>query len=1220
MTFKRIRIFTMLVLLAIFAPAGILFGQADQGTITGVVQDPSGAVVGNASVTLTNVDQGQILKSKSDGSGIYVFSPIKIGNYKITAAAPGFKATTQTDLHLSMQQRLNVVVTLTPGAVTETVTVTDEAPLMQTQESSVGQTMDTETIDSVPLNGRNWVYIAQLAAGVSPPSGSRGAGKGDFNANGQRAEENNFILDGVDNNANVVDFFNGASYVVNPPPEALAEFKVQTSSYSAEFGHSAGAVISASIKSGSNNFHGSAWEYVRNTVFDAYSWNDNHIKPNYHDNVFGATLGGPVWRNKLFLFADAQANRIAFNPKQTFSVPTANERMGDFSELLNPDLLGSKQTIQLYKQSADGTPVAITNNCLVAGSPNCPTAGVEGLTLNKTALNVLSLYPEANVNGGKLYNNRSSALPIRDNTFQWDVRADWTIGPKDTTYSRFSYYNEVGKNSSVLGDTLDGGGSSSGSGDGKTKNLGDNYMWSETHVFTQTMTNEARFGFNYLHTGYQHPHANDDGYALSMGFGGIPTGSLNGGLPNVSFSGTSSPQGFGSPTWAATDEHNNVYQIIDNLTKIAGNHALKAGVSYQNIRFSTFQPQEPRGYYNYTGASTSLPGTSNTGYGVADFLLDQQNNAGLSNAVTDRDQRANFAAYFQDDWRYNSKLTFNLGIRWEYFQPYKEIGGNQASFYFTSKPTFDATTGKGKVTGKYLIPTQTQASASATIAANGFDTSLKNNGMDIVYDSNPRLQTSQNKNFAPRVGVAWSPNDKTVVRAGFGIFFGGLESLGYWGNLGENYPFQFSGSFPAGSCTGNYCPTDGLTIANGFTDIISKGFASQVTNLSLRGTDAGAKSPYTEDWNLTFERSFSSDLVASLSYVANTSRHLEINIDPNSAMALENHNNNAQSTHPMPDFSGSAYTGFGGISNYNALQSKLEKRMSKGFNLLATYTWSHAMDDAVTPLGSSGDGNYRSTNLIPFGKDYANASFDVRQRFTFNGMYELPFGKGRAYLNKNAVVDEVVGGWSINAMFTAQTGEHFTVSPSGISAAAGFENGPFAYPVKNQYAKGGTSTSPLGTASNCAASVKNRANWYNPCSFANPWDSAAAVFKDGSNNPHYIPTDATDAAAQAKLGNNTPVYVQDTALVMGYAGGKRDSAVGPGFERVNMSIFKDFNIYRASKLTFRADVFNVFNTPSLGLPSTMNTSASGGNITAPRSIQNNSPDARFIQLSGKISF
>ena len=314
MMFKRPWSIVLLFVVMILAAAPLVFGQADQGTITGVVQDPTGAVIGNASVTLTSLDTGQILKAKADGGGVYVFSPIKIGNYSVTGSAQGFETTTQTNLRVSIQQRLNVVLTLKPGATSETVTVTTESPLMQTQESSVGQVMDTDTINSVPLNGRNWVYIAQLSAGTAVSEGSRGGGKGDFEANGQRAEENNFILDGVDNNVNVVDFYNGASYVAQPPPDALAEFKVQTSDYSAEFGHSAGAVVNASLKSGTNSFHGSLWEYVRNTDFDTHDWTATKGSPvpAYHENQFGATLGGPFLKNKLFFFGDAQANRISF--------------------------------------------------------------------------------------------------------------------------------------------------------------------------------------------------------------------------------------------------------------------------------------------------------------------------------------------------------------------------------------------------------------------------------------------------------------------------------------------------------------------------------------------------------------------------------------------------------------------------------------------------------------------------------------------------------------------------------------------------------------------------------------------------------------------------------------------------------------------------------------------------------------------------------------------
>jgi hypothetical protein len=1263
MVYRRRVLLTLLALALLLVPQEI-FGQLDQGTITGIVQDPSGAVVANAAVTLANTDEGFVLKTKTDGAGIYTFPSVKIGNYQVTASSPNFQTTTQTNLRLNIQQTLNVVIVLKPGATNETVTVTTEVPLMQTQDSSVGQTMDADTINSVPLNGRNWVYIAQLAAGAALPTGARGGGEGDFNANGQRAEENNFILDGVDNNANVVDFTNGASYVVNPPPDALAEFKVQTSDYSAEFGHSTGAVVNASIKSGSNAFHGDLWEYIRNndlgeaTIPEWTNGGNPAPVPPYHQNMFGATLGGPFIKNKLFFFADTQANRILFSSTQTFAVPSLLERTGDFSEILKPNAAGGtgntltgSSPIQLYTQDPTNVnpPTPIPNNCMVASCPNSaygPVSGA-GLTLDAVALKVLNQYPKPNNQNSTLWDNYSGTFPIIDNTFQWDARVDYTISAKDLAYSRYSYGNEVGEGwggQSVLGPILDGGGQAT------NKNYGANYMFSETHTFSPTLVNEARFGFNYLHTGFYPAGASDANLAANEGFGGIPAGPLNGGLPWSYFDGPSTPHGFGGATWAPTDEHENVFQIIDNLTKIAGNHALKAGVAYQSIRFATLQPQEPRGEYDFNTRGTSYASSplysGASGYGVADFLLDEIKWGSLSNSVNDRDERANFSLYVQDDWRFQRNLTVNLGLRYEYFQPYKEIDGQQANFYFNSTPTLNiATNGAGvetgatpSVTGSYVIPAISAAQAYQAIDLNGFNTALAANGMAIQVSQNPRLQSAPKVNLAPRVGVSWSFDPKTVVRAGYGIFYGGLESLGYWGNLGENYPYQVSAGWDSPSCLTNFCQepsqpvgswssgglaAQGMTIENGYNSILSQpaGLNSVVTGLTLRGTYANSKSTYTQDWNLSVERTIVRDLVGTVAYVGDTSRHLIINIDADAPLALISPNGNSQATRPLPLQSGSAYTGFQGMSDYNALQAKLEKPMSHGYNLLATYTWSHALDNSQTPLGSSGydTGNPVQTNLVPFKYDYGNSPWDINQRFTFNALYQLPFGKGRAYLNTNTLVDYVIGGWGVDAMWQAQTGEHFDISTSSFSGANGFASGPYAVKIANPFAAGGSSP-------NCASKVKTISAWYNPCAFSNPWDAGDRLITVNPNgsptsggttpNPHYIPNGAGDTVP---TGDTTPVYVTNLPSVLGYMGGQRDTGEGPGFERVNASIFKDFRTWREQTLTFRADVFNVMNTPAWGDPSG-NNSANGGQITSTRSLQKDSPDERFFQLSLKYAF
>jgi hypothetical protein len=546
----------------------------------------------------------------------------------------------------------------------------------------------------------------------------------------------------------------------------------------------------------------------------------------------------------------------------------------------------------------------------------------------------------------------------------------------------------------------------------------------------------------------------------------------------------------------------------------------------------------------------------------------------------------------QDDWRLTPRLTLNLGVRWEFFQPYQDVGGYQASFNMTGAMHFDPTTGFGSGSAQYLIPKETFDYAMGIINSSSYNPNygqvLAKDNVKIVSVSDPHLLSAQKTNFAPRVGIAWSPTGNMVVRVGYGMFYGGLESLGYWPNLGENYPFQFTGTFYPASCSATNCPTDGITIANGFSSIIAAGFASNVTGLTMRGSDPSPKTPYTQDYNLSIERSFTNNLVGTVSYVGNNSRHMPVNVDANAPLALAASGRNSQNFRPLPDAGGSAYVSYSAQSSYNGLQTKLEKRMSHGYNLLATYTWSHALDDGNTPLGSSGDNGQQNYNLIPIKLDMSQSPFDTRQRFTFNGLYQLPFGKGHAYLNQSRAADLLVGGWSANATFVAQTGNFFTVYPTGINTAAGGSSR--AIKVRDAFKSGGTPAAGSGFAT-CPTSFRNKNNWYNPCSFANPLD-----------------------------GSTLTGYVTDTATALQYLGGRRDVVPGPGYERVNMSIFKDFKTYHEQSAEFRADIFNLFNTPSLGEPSNTGVGSAGGQITSTRNLQHDAPDSRFFQLSLKYSF
>ncbi len=1194
----------VLLCMCMFAvSAKTALSQADQGAITGLILDSTGAAIPNAQMTLTNPETGLVLHVQTDSSGNYVFSPIKIGTYTVEATAPGFSSTKQEHIELHVQDRIAVNLNLAAGSENTVVTVTTGPALLQTEEGSTGQVIESKTINDTPLNGRNWVFIAQLTAGVAPANGARGQKGGDFNANGQRAEQNNYIMDGVDNNVNVVDFFNGASYVVRPPPDALAEFKVQTGSYSSEFGHSAGAVVNASIRSGTNNIHGSLWEYIRNDAFDVREYFQGQSPiAKYRQNQFGATLGFPIFKNKLFFFGDVEANRIVFGETHSgLSVPTALERVGNFSELLNPTLSGRSANPGGINPTT-GKPYPASGQLFV---PNAATNGLVAVpgnilnpaTLDPVALKLLSLFPLPNVGpAGQTFANYTSQTNTLDNTFQWDTRADWNISAKDQIFGRYSYNHEPSTHPAPLGTVLDGG----GFGDtGQLVSLGENFAGSETHIFTPTLTNEFRFGYNYGHYAGLHNNANNPTLASGLGLGGVPYAQNNGGLPFFSVSGLSN---FGSPQFYATNEYENVYQILDNVTKVLGNHTVKGGVNIQRIRFSTSQPTQPRGTYNYNGSYTAQQGSSNTGSGIADLLTNNMNSAAVSNVFTSDDVRFNRAGYIQDDWKASPRLTLNYGVRYDYSTPYLERHDNQAAFVPTS-----AFVSGGKATGQYLIPSSKQG----TVIPQKFLNLLAEDNIALTYTNNRYLVNPQKTNVAPRVGFAFKGTDKMVLHGGYGIFFGGLESTGYYPNFGENFPFEFDSTYAASSCNVNgQCPNNGFTLENGFSALLASpgGLLTAPAQPTLRGGEGNVRTPYSEQYNFTVEYGISNTMVASVGYVGAVSRHLQFFPNPNGATALtpsgfsgyvDANGDKTNPFQPFPHFSGFSYTAYDGSANYNSLQGKLEKRLSHGLSFLTTYTYAHSLDNADTPLGSTNDQGTRSINILGQGADYGPSGFDVRHRFTINGNYQLPFGRGQKYLNNGGILDYAIGGWSSSFTFRAQTGQPLTIGTNGINNPSGAAYN--AIRIGDPF-KGGGTPDPSNPGITCPTKVRTVQNWYNPCAFRNPQADniglAGGTYSDGTK----IPNSVSGPAAYAYVGSN------------------RGQVYGPGYERTDMSLFKSFPTFREQALQFRADIFNVLNTPAYGNPSTTNISSNGGQITGSRTFQSNTPDSRFFQFALKYTF
>jgi hypothetical protein len=1174
----------VLLCLSLLLLIGSATAQVDQGAVTGTVTDDTGAVVPQAKVTLTDVDTGLAFASTTNASGNYTFAPVKIGNYTMSVSAPGFESVTHAGLHVNAQQRLSVPIALKPGAVTQSVTVTDAPPLLETQSGAIGQVISTETINNTPLNGRNWVYIAQLTAGVAPPFGNtRGSGSGDFVANGQRAEQNNFILDGVDNNTNLVDFLNGSSYVMRPPPDALSEFSLQTSNFSAEFGHSAGAVMSASIKSGTNQIHGDVWEYVRNTAFDAQNWNALTVPP-YHQNQFGATLGFPILKNHLFYFGDLEANRISVGQTNVLTVPTPLMRQGNFSELLNPALSGQSQPVQLYQPNSANASLPLT--CNGVNNTFCPGQ------IDAVAQNILSLYPQPNANNGKTYNNLIENVSRNDDIFQWDQRLDWNITAKDQAYARYSYLHEVILNALPLGPILDG----SGYGGQSDTNLFENFMLSEAHIFSPHLTNEFRFGYNWGVSKFKQPNAYNPGIATSLGLGGVPSlGPGQYGLPLGYFNGAI--QQWGSV--GTNDETQNVYQILDNATWILGNHSLKAGVSFQAVRFSYLYAPASLGQYYYTASPpyTGLPGVSFTGSNVADFLANQSNYSDIANAPNINDAQWYDAGYVQDDWRVTPRLTLNLGLRYDYYQPYKENAGQQGNFIVTGPLAI------GTGSGIYELPRQAE---NVPLGA-AFPALLAKDNITLQYSGNPRLANGQKTNFAPRVGFAYQALPTTVVRGGFGIFYGGLMAEGNT-NLGANFPFSNSANFYAPTCSANNCPSlagQGITLENGLEPQISGGFQNFVSFPSFHASDVNIKTPYTMNYSLSVQQAVTRNLAATISYVGNVSRHLSLYGSPNTVPGLYTPGTNTQSYQPFPDLGGIGQIQYAGVSTYNSLQAKLEKQLSHGLSFLATYTWAHAMDDASDAAGNFTAIGDRQEALIPFIDEYTNSVFDIRNRFTINGNYVIPVGRGQAFLNSEPRwADEAVGGWSTSLTFVAQTGTPFTVSPNISTASGGSAR---AVMVGDPFGVGG-SPDPSNPSTTCPTRTKTKTNWYNPCTFANPLPGNLIA-----------PVGTTPTGP----GGNGYLYaapVTGTANAIAFLGGRSNTLYGPGYYGVNMSLFKNFITWHEQYLQFRTDAFNLLNHPTLGNPSNTSNNTSGGQITGPKFFQNNTPDARFLQLSLKYVF
>lgn len=955
-------ILVRLVSLALLAPVVLLFAQFESGTVLGTVHDPSGANVANAKVTLENVRTNVTLDTVTDSKGDYEFVNIRLGSYRVHVSSPGFQTATTDPFDLAVNARQRVDLTLQVGQTSENVTVTGAAELLETDNSSRGQVINPKQIVDLPLNGRSYADLTLLVPGVarSPLENQSDSSRdASFNVNGQRSELNSFLLDGIDNNAYGTSNQGFSNQVIQPNPDALAEFKVETDNYSAEYGRATGAVINATIKSGTNNLHGEIWEFVRNTAFNATGFFKpvNGVKPAFNQNQFGAALGGPIIRNKIFVFGDYEGFRRVFHPIQFATVPTVAFKQGNFG-------------------------IPVRNPITGITYPN----GVPASAIIPFAQTVLSELPDPNLPGTS--NNYSSAPADTIYSDKGDLRYDEYFGEKVAAFVRYSQDDtRIFSPPNIPGPA---GGNANGNVYIRNKQLVPGVTW----TISPTSVLEFRVGADYT-----------EGGKTPIGLG-LPNSQYN--IPNLpanpAFSGGLYSLNFaGSLSQLGRQSSNPQYQyplVIDpkvNYTRILGRHSLKMGFEYQLIdtQVQDFHPKygvdNYTGFFSDPGSTSGLNSTQQQIYSIADFMFGARNHYELNNYSVAHLRQRMYFAYVQDDWKFTDKLTFNLGLRYEFATPQWDRDNKLANF--------------------------NPQTASLIFAGNG-----------SLY--NRALVHPDPHNFAPRAGLAYQVGPHTVIRSAYGISFvqfnrlGGENLLAYNGpNIVDAIVDQVPGQ-GTGTCTSvNDAPGACFRPTYlGFPNNFATSAAFNTATTQVRYIPSDNRTGYVQAWHFTVQQELAHNLLFDLAYIGNHGAGLMILTDANQAIPnLPGQNLSVNARRPYQNFTTIEEAYDGGFGTYHALQTKLEKRYSQGLYFINSFTWSKAIDNAPGHLENY-DGDNSRINLYNTKAERGLSSYDQPFNDTTSIVYDLPIGRGRMVNIPNRALDLVAGGWSVDLINTATSG------------------------------------------------------------------------------------------------------------------------------------------------------------------------------------------------------
>ncbi|MBX9601664.1 MAG: TonB-dependent receptor [Bryobacteraceae bacterium] len=990
--------------------------QMDVGSIVGGVRDATGAAVAGAKVTVTNEGTNVSLVTTTGNNGEYVVPALKVGTYTVVVEKDGFQRFRQTGIVLNIQDRRQVDADLVVGSVTQEVQVTGDVPLLQTQGAQLGQVVEAKRIQDLPLNGREYDSLALLSPGVTITTPrQRLRGQGVFSVNGNTALQNNFLLDGVDNNSFSTNLQEGSAQVVIPSVDALAEFRVQTRTYDAEFGRNAGSVVNATTKSGTNQVHGNLFHFLRNRNLDANDWFANRAglqRPKFQQNQFGFTLGGPVvfpklydGRNKTFWFVNYEGARRRRGTTTLSTVPTPLMRQLDFREL----------------RSAPNTPLVLQNPAApgMEQFANCINANrLSSSCVDRVAARLLPLFPLPNTNrgqegvtGGFAGLNYVSAPVERTDANQGGARVDHTFSEKDSIFVRFAIMDTVRVRPGAFADfnpIADGSFNAVG---GQNLNRGTSGAISWTHVFNPRIVNEFRAGYNRVASNSQQltfgQNVNDQ-----FGLVGFPVSpNFTGGLPSLAIAGFG---GLGAPEFLPQNQYSHVWSWRDALTWIKGSHTFKFGGEIRRDSQQFLDVCCNRGSFNFNGQYTRS--------GLVDFLLGAPQRVALTSETIPHQYQDGFSWFAQDTWRVTKKLTLNYGLRYEYVSPEIERDNRYTNFDYSAR------NGQGA-----LVTARPDA--------------------DGVYER--ALVRPDRNNFAPRIGIAYQISSKLVFRAGGGYFFQGYDRHGSEAQLGLNPPFLTD---VQQTYVQNQAPL--IYLQNGFP----RGFMNpvpiddldRVAGLFLRTTAQNRRVPYIGQVSAGFQYSITKDMAIEVDYTGNSAHKLWRLMNANQLRLVTP---GQPGILPYPDFRvnravpaapGASPTTIQlldsvGNSNYNGLQIKLEKRFSAGLSFLVSYAWSKSLADAQEMLSTSGDERGFGRSVAPQDRWNLKAERgfylnDTPRRLVTSWSYELPVGAGHRF-GGGPVIGKILERWQVNGIATFADGQPLgIISVVDTSRTGGYKN------------------------------------------------------------------------------------------------------------------------------------------------------------------------------------